>query len=187
MTRVDVKTAVNINDRARAAFSVQDYTAAATIAGVEIVQLRRFNDDGGSMTELGRLLSGQHEQLAGFEVKQVNYSTMEPGVIKAYHMHHRQTDVWFVPPHDKMLLVLHDARSGSSTEGVTMRRVLGDGNSQLVRIPPGVAHGVRNIGRDVARIVYFVDVKFSPVKGECDEGRLPWDHLGAEVWEIQRG
>jgi dTDP-4-dehydrorhamnose 3,5-epimerase len=178
---------VQINDKARRAFAVQDYSAAPTIEGVEIVQLRRFNDDGGAMTELGRLLQGKHKQLEGFEVKQVNYSTMEPGVTKAYHMHHRQTDVWFVPPHDKMLLVLHDARQGSKTEGVTMRRVLGDGNSQLVRIPPGVAHGVRNISTSTARILYFVDVQFSPEKNECDEGRLPWDFLGADVWEIQRG
>ena len=178
---------MKINDRAKSAFSLQDYSGSKTIDGVEIVQLRRFNDDGGSMTELGRLVQGGHKQLAGFEVKQVNYSTMEPGVIKAYHMHHRQTDVWFVPPHDKMLLVLHDARAGSATEGVTMRRVIGDGNSQLVRIPPGVAHGVRNIAQTQGRIVYFVDVQFSPEKNECDEGRLPWDHLGAEIWEIQRG
>jgi dTDP-4-dehydrorhamnose 3,5-epimerase len=178
---------VQINDRAKASFSVQDYSGTKTIEGVEIVQLRRFNDDGGSMTELGRLMQGQHKQLAGFEVKQVNYSTMEPGVIKAYHMHHRQTDVWFVPPHDKMLLVLHDARNGSASEGVTMRRVLGDGNSHLVRIPPGVAHGVCNISQHQARIIYFVDVQFSPDHKECDEGRLPWDYLGADIWQIQRG
>lgn len=178
---------MQINDTAKSAFSVQDYGGAATIDGVEIVQLRRFNDDGGSMTELGRLNGGEHAQLAGFQARQVNYSVMEPGVIKAYHMHHRQTDVWFVPPHDKMLLVLHDARKGSKSEGVTMRRVLGDGNSHLVRIPPGVAHGVRNIAREAGRIIYFVDVQFSPDPNECDEGRLPWDYLGAEIWEIVRG
>jgi hypothetical protein len=25
------------------------------------------------------------------------------------------------------------------------------------------------------------------VDEECDEGRLPWDHFGAEVWEVERG
>jgi hypothetical protein len=30
-------------------------------------------------------------------------------------------------------------------------------------------------------------VQFSPDAQECDEGRLPWDHLGADVWEIVRG
>ena len=49
----------------------------------------------------------------GFEVRQVNYSEMDPGVIKAFHLHRRQTDVWFVPPGDKMLLVLLDVRAGS--------------------------------------------------------------------------
>ena len=35
-------------------------------------------------------------------------------------------------------------------------------------------------------IIYFVDVQFS-VGDDCDEGRLPWDHFGAEVWEVERG
>jgi len=30
---------------------------------------------------------------------------MDPGVIKAFHLHRRQTDVWFVPPGDRMLRV----------------------------------------------------------------------------------
>ena len=101
-------------------------------------------------------------------------------------MHFRQTDVWYVPPSDKLLLILHDCRDGSPTEGQTMRFVLGDGNSRLVRIPPGVAHGARNIGTAVGRIIYMVDVQFS-VDEECDEGRLPWDYLGADIWEIVRG
>jgi len=41
-------------------------------------------------------------------------------------MHHRQTDVCYVPPCDKLLLVLHDCRLGSPTEGHTLRLVLGD-------------------------------------------------------------
>jgi dTDP-4-dehydrorhamnose 3,5-epimerase len=92
-----------------------------------------------------------------------------------------------VPPCDKLLLVLHDCREGSATEGQTMRFVLGDGKDRLVRIPPGVAHGARNIGTAVGRIIYMVDVMFSVDENECDEGRLPWDYLGADIWEITRG
>lgn len=179
--------AIEINDRARQAFSHQSYAAAARIQGVELVELRRFHDDGGSITELGRLSAGVHGQLAGFEVRQVNYSEVEPGAIKAYHLHHRQTDVWYVPPCDKMLVVLHDARRGSPSEGTTMRLVLGDGTSRLVRIPPGVAHGCRNLAPTTGRIVYFVDLHFSPEAGKTDEGRLPWDFLGAGVWDVVRG
>jgi len=176
-----------INDEARAAFSVQDYGGAARIDGVQIVELKRFNDDGGSMTELGRLDGGLHRDLPGFEARQINYSVLEPLAIKAFHLHDRQTDVWYVPPGDKLLLVLADVRTGSPTEGQVQRLVLGDGNSRLVRIPPGVAHGCRNLRpAATAVIVYFVDVQFSADE-HCDEGRLPWDHFGSELWEVERG
>ena len=172
---------------AGAAYGVQDYSAKPMIAGVELVQLRRFNDDGGSMTELGRLKDGVHADLPGFTARQVNYSVMEPLAIKAFHLHKRQTDVWFVPPSDKLLLVLGDVRAGSATEGLVKRIVLGDGNSRLVRIPPGVAHGCRNLRpASPSVIIYFVDVQFS-TGADCDEGRLPWDHFGAAVWDVERG
>ena len=182
----DASDPVEINDAAKAAFSFQDYTAAPRIEGVEIVDVRRFHDDGGAITELGRLTAGAHAALEGFEVRQFNYSEVEAGAIKAYHLHRRQTDVWYVPPCDRLLLVLHDCRAGSPTEGVTMRFVLGDSTSRLVRIPPGVAHGCRNIAATTGRIIYMVDVQFS-TDADCDEGRLPWDYLGAEVWEVVRG
>jgi len=67
------------------------------------------------------------------------------------------------------------------------RFVLGAGASRLVRIPPGVAHGVRNIGSTTARLIYFVDEHFTTDPATCDEGRLPWDYLGRDVWEITRG
>jgi dTDP-4-dehydrorhamnose 3,5-epimerase-like enzyme len=67
------------------------------------------------------------------------------------------------------------------------RLVLGDGASRLVRIPPGVAHGVKNLVRAIGRVIYFTDVQFSPDPELCDEGRLPWDYAGPEIWEISRG
>ena len=175
------------NDSAEAAYSVQDYGGSSSIEGVELIALRRFNDDGGSMTELARLEGGAVELVEGFDARQMNYSVLEPLAIKAFHLHRRQTDVWFVPPSDKVLLVLADVRTGSSSEGVVQRIILGDGNSRLVRIPPGVAHGCRNLMPGApGSIIYFVDVQFS-VGEDCDEGRLPWDHFGAEVWDVERG
>ena len=177
---------MNLNAKSQQSFFVQEYASRARIEGVEIVELKRFQDDGGNLTELGRLNDGIHAQLPGFTVRQVNYSELEPGAIKAFHLHKRQTDVWYVPPADKLLLVLHDCRAGSPTENTTMRFVLGDGASRLVRIPPGVAHGCRNLAASRGRILYFVDVQFS-TGPDCDEGRLPWNHLGADIWEVVRG
>jgi len=178
---------MNLGDAAKRAFALQDYTTQAPVGGVEIVDLKRFVDDGGAFLELGRLTAGAHAALRGFEVKQINYSEMDPGVIKAFHLHRRQTDVWFVPPDDRMLLVLVDARAGSPTENAVRRLILGDGSTRLVRIPPGVAHGVKNLATTRGRIIYLVDTHFSPDPDTSDEGRLPWDFAGLDVWEPTRG
>jgi len=178
---------MDFSPAAKRAFQIQSYGPSPRIDGVEIVELKRFADDGGSMTELARLTEGYPEALAGFTVRQINYSEVEPGAIKAYHLHQRQTDVWYVPPSDRMLLVLLDVRQGAKTEGARMRFTLGAGASRLVRIPPGVAHGVRNLAAAPGRIIYFTDVHFSPEPATCDEGRLPWDYAGAEIWEVIRG
>jgi dTDP-4-dehydrorhamnose 3,5-epimerase len=172
---------------AKRAFQIQSYGPAPTIEGVVLVPLTRHTDDGGALTELARLTDGAIDGLVGFTLRQVNFSELAPGAIKAYHLHGRQTDVWYVPPGDRMLIVLLDVRQGSPTEGARRRFVLGDGASRLLRIPPGVAHGVRNLGAQPGRIVYFTDVPFAPEPAACDEGRLPWDFAGAEVWEVTRG
>jgi dTDP-4-dehydrorhamnose 3,5-epimerase len=178
---------MNLGEDAKRAYSTQAYGPAPEIDGVLVADLKRFHDDGGSLTELGRLQGGLHAAFPGFEVKQVNYSEMDPGVVKAFHLHRTQTDVWFVPPSDKMLLVLLDVRAGSRTANVHRRLILGDGGSRLVRIPPGVAHGVKNLAPARGRIIYFVDTHFSPAPDQCDEGRLPWDFAGADIWDVVRG
>jgi|SRR3990172_4771949 len=158
---------MKLSDDAKRAFLIQDYSSKSAMKDVEIVELARYNDDGGSMTELARFTSGAHAALPGFALKQVNYSEIEPGAIKAFHLHQKQTDVWFVPPGDKLLLILIDVRAGSPTEGAKMRVVLGDGRSRLVRIPPGVAHGCRNLAQTTGRIIYFTDLHFSPDPDSC--------------------
>jgi dTDP-4-dehydrorhamnose 3,5-epimerase len=172
---------------AKRAFHVQTYGGASTIDGVRVIDLTRHADDGGAMTELARLTEGRATGLGDFSVRQINYSEMAPGTIKAFHLHVRQTDVWFVPPSDRMLAVLLDVRKGSRTEGVRQRIVLGNGASRLLLIPPGVAHGVRNVSERRGCIVYFTDLHFSPEPATCDEGRLPWDFAGKDVWEVTRG
>ena len=143
----------DLSDDAKRAFTVQSYGGAPSIDGVALVDLERHPDDGGSMTELARLTDGRTDGLAGFTIRQINYSEVEPGVIKAFHLHARQTDVWYVPPSDRMLVVLVDVRKGSKSEGVRRRLTLGNGRSRLLRIPPGVAHGARNLGGATARII----------------------------------
>ena len=177
---------MELSGEAKRRLRLQDYSPRPKIKGVEIVELPRHSDDGGSFTELGRFKAGGSAAFAGFVLAQVNYSEIEPGAIKAFHLHRAQTDIWYVPPGDKLLLVLVDVRAGSPTEGARMRLILGDGHSRVVLIPPGVAHGCRNLAPARGRIVYFTDTHFSPAPESCDEGRLPWDFAGADLWETAR-
>ncbi|MBI4587549.1 MAG: dTDP-4-dehydrorhamnose 3,5-epimerase family protein [Candidatus Rokubacteria bacterium] len=177
---------MELSDKAKRALRLQDYSVKPPIKGVEVVELRRQTDDGGSFTELGRFTAGASATFPGFVLAQVNYSEIEPGAIKAFHLHRLQTDVWYVPPADKLLLVLLDVRAGSPTEGGQMRLILGDGQSRVVLIPPGVAHGCRNLAPARGRIIYFSDTCFSPAPESCDEGRLPWDYADAAIWEMSR-
>ena len=110
---------------AESEFRRQDYGRRPPIDGVAVVPLRRHNDDAGAMTELARLTRGSPAGFEGFEIAQINYSVLEPRVLKAFHVHARQTDLWFVPPEDRVLLVLVDVRDGSPTARHVMRMTPG--------------------------------------------------------------
>jgi len=177
---------MKLTDDAQSSLYVQDYSTKPIIDGVKIINLQRFNDEGGSLTEIGRLTAGILDAEESFTVAQINYSEMDAGMIKAFHIHEKQSDIWYVPPTDKLILILADQRSESVTAGIKMKLVLGDCKSQLVVIPPGVAHGCKNPTSKRSRIIYFVSQKFSSDVSECDEKRLPWDFFGSEIWETPK-
>lgn len=163
---------------------VQDYTPQRAPPGVSRLPLKRFTDDGGSFQELMRLVSGRLlPGIPDIEVKQVNYGVMEPGTIKAWHLHLRQWDVWHVPAECKLVVGLLDCRADAPRKE-PYRLVLGDGKSELLGIPPGVAHGASNPYRERAVIIYAVSEHYNP--DDPDELRLPWDYVG-NIWGIEKG
>src|SRR2546425_12027175 len=115
---------MDLSPEAKRAFQLQSYTPVQAIDGVELVDLKRFSDDGGNFTELVRLGAGRAEALRDFTVHQVNYSEVEPGAIKAFHVHTRQTDCWYVPPSDRMPAGLLVVRNAPRTHIRRMRHTL---------------------------------------------------------------
>lgn len=166
--------------------TTQEYGKGPRIEGVQILDLRLMQDDGGSFAELVRFdESGHLLQIPEFQVRQSSYSQVLPGAVKAFHLHYNQEDVWFVPPSDRLLIGLIDVREASPTCGQSMRFVMGGGKAQLLYIPRGVAHGCGNLGTSPCTILYYVNQHFN--LDNPDEHRLPWDVLGEPFWQITQG
>lgn len=167
----------------------QNYSPIVKIAGVKIVDLKYFTDDGGAFLELARLTEsrGIKEHFPDFKIKQINWSQILPGAIKAGHLHKKQADIWFLPPTDRLLVGLLDARAKSKTCGVKMRLILGAGQARLLYIPPGVIHGVANLYSRPACLIYLTDQEFSADPKLGDEWRAPASVFGQDFWQIQTG
>ena len=103
---------------------------------------------------------------------QASMSKSYPGVIKAFHYHKEQDDIWFFPV-GHVQVVLHDLREHSPTKGETNVFYLGEDNPEIVAIPAGVAHGYRVLGNSPAVIVYFTTESYNPQNP--DEYRIPWN------------
>lgn len=103
---------------------------------------------------------------------QASMSKSYPGVIKAFHYHERQDDIWFFPVGNAQV-VLYDLREDSPTKGETSVFYMGEDNPIVVVIPKGVAHGYRVLGSQPACIVYFTTESYDPQNP--DEKRLEWN------------
>jgi dTDP-4-dehydrorhamnose 3,5-epimerase len=106
-----------------------------------------------------------------------------PGVIKAFHWHRDQDDLWYVM--DGMArVVLYDRRPESPTCGQTQVIYAGHDNPVLIYIPTGLAHGYQVLGNEPVILFYHVTKSYDP--GNPDEMRIPFDdpEIGFD-WSIQ--
>ncbi len=169
----------------QAKVSLQRYEPERTIVGVQLIDFEFHPDDGGDFHEILRLSKGFAETLRGFEVRQVNRSRFNPGLVRAFHLHLKQDEIWAVHPLDRLLVGLFDVRKGSQSEGAHMRFVLGGGKSRFLFVPRGVAHGGMALDQGPVDVIYLVNQQFSPENP--DEWRLQWSVLGEDFWQIRKG
>ncbi len=178
---------MQVHSKYKDQITTQQYTKQTTIADVEVVEGKLFNDDSGNFAEFLRL--NEQQEVEGltrpFIAKQLSMSVMVPGTIKAYHVHNNQDDLWFVSPFDRVLVNLHDLREDSATFDTHMRLVLGSGKNIMLRIPAGVAHGAANIYERPMTLIYATSQQFN--SDNPDEHRLPWDIFGSQLWELTKG
>jgi dTDP-4-dehydrorhamnose 3,5-epimerase len=137
------------------------------IEGVEIKELRVIADERGWVMEVLR-----KDDKIFKEFGQVYISTAYPGVVKAWHMHRKQTDN-FTCIGGMMKVALYDGRKGSQTYGEVNEFFVGEKNPILITVPPGVYHGFKAIGEKTAIFLNIPDKVYDWKKP--DEYRLPPD------------
>src|SRR5574342_1300815 len=109
------------------------------IQGVEIKELVTHPDEAGFFREVIRKTDPFFAEGFG----QWSHSKTYEGAAKAWHVHKKQIDWWYVPI-GTMKVALYDTRSDSPTHGETMELILGgDYPPRVVKIPPGVARGCK--------------------------------------------
>ncbi len=148
------------------------------IHGIEIKPLVKHADERGFLAEL---LRADEPIYAGFG--QANLTLTYPGVVKAWHYHKLQDDLWAVAT-GMIRAGLYDLREGSPTYRQTQEVYLGEHNPILLKIPVGVAHGYKVVSNQPALLIYFVTTPYNPQ--QPDEHRIPWD--SPEVpwdWSLQ--
>src|SRR5262245_42913509 len=92
------------------------YAPPPPIAGVTLGEVAVFRSPDGLFAEIARVdLDRQVEGVTGFHPVQWNWSLLEPGAVKAWHLHLDQDDLWIVPPDSALLVGLADLRRRSPT------------------------------------------------------------------------
>jgi len=150
----------------------------STIHDVVIKKLATHSDDRGYFREIVREDEGLLRRFGQSAVTKTY-----PGVIKAFHWHRNQDDVWYVV--DGMArVVLYDRRPESPSHGVTQVVYAGEDNPVAVLIPSGVAHGYQVLGNKPVYLFYHVTQAYDP--SAPDEHRIPFDDPGIGFdWSIR--
>lgn len=138
------------------------------IEGVAVRELRPNIDDRGYLMEVLRSDWQDVFQRFGQAYVSLNY----PGVIRAWHYHRKQWDV-FVCVMGMIKVPLYDAREGSPTRGRIDEFVMGEQRPLAILIPPGVYHGYQTIGDRPSLLLNFPTELYD--RNEPDELRAPYD------------
>lgn len=142
------------------------------IEGLQVVPLRRFADERGSV-----LLMLKETDPHFVRFGEIYFSTVFPGVVKAWKRHRRLT-ANYACVHGRIKVVLHDDRDGSPTAGRTTEVRISPSEYSLLVIPPGIWHGFQGLAEPVSILANCATEPSDP--GELDrlaqgDGRIAYD------------
>jgi dTDP-4-dehydrorhamnose 3,5-epimerase len=141
------------------------------IEGIQVIPLRRFEDERGWFCELMRA------SLLPKQVKQSNLVFSRQGVIRGLHYHERGQDDLFACVQGTVRVVVLDRESGR-----TFTEDIGDENPVAIYIPGTLAHGYEALTDCL--FLYHVTEEYDPA--DPDEKEVPWDDPRVKhLWSTQ--
>ena len=146
-------------------------SAAASIEGVKVIPLRHFSDARGSVLQM---LKETDPHFLRFG--EIYFSTVYPGVVKAWKNHKRIT-VNYACVFGRIKLVLHDGRTHSRTRGAVMEWLLGPEEYSLVIVPPGVWNGFQGMSDPLAILANCATGPHDPAEFErldASDSQIPY-------------
>ena len=142
------------------------------IEGVILQDLSIIPREGGAVL---RMLRADSPLYTGFG--EVYFSEVEPGNIRAWKCHTKQTQLFTVPS-GRMKLVLYDTRNGSATKNRLVEIILGRPDQyRLLRVPPNIWYGFTPIGDVPAILCNCTDLPHDPaesIRKEQDSPDIPY-------------
>ncbi len=149
---------------------VETHEVARATRTPQFVPASHFADDRGwsLMNQMQGVMSDQG---------QINFSVQYPGVIKAWHRHHLQTDFWMcLTGHIKVGIYDQDEHRAWSI-------VIGEKRPGTVIIPPPLWHGAATVGNTPAGLLYYVTHSYNPQ--QPDEERASHDAFPGFPWRVE--
>jgi dTDP-4-dehydrorhamnose 3,5-epimerase len=135
------------------------------IEGVKVVPLRRIVDERGMVMHMLKRTDPHF-----LEFGEIYFSTVRPGVVKAWHLHERMV-INYAVVHGMIKVVLFDARSTSGTRGQLMELFLGEAEYSLVSVPSGIWNGFKGISEHSSIVANCATIPHDPAEIQ----RLPPD------------
>lgn len=146
--------------------------SAATLYGVVVTPLRRIVDARGSVM---RMLRADSPVFRSFG--EIYFSTVRPGVIKAWKRHRRMTLNLTVPV-GLVRAAAYDDRPDSPTRGMTATWLLTPDDHRLLTVPPGLWFGFQGLGEGESLIANCPDIPHDPDEADnlpADDPAVPYD------------
>lgn len=146
------------------------------IDGVNVVPLRRIPDERGTVMHMLRRTDPHF-----IEFGEIYFSTIYPGVVKGWHLHHRMT-LSYACVFGRIKLVLYDDRAGSPTRGNLMELFLGPDDYSLVQVPPEVWNGFKGMGPEASVVANCATHPHDPTQSERMD---PFGDKIPYIWDLR--